>query len=98
VSLPIIFRSEALDDLSEAFQWYEEQRSDLGIEFMAAVDTKLEQIRAGPRQFPRMRRLIRRAIVLRFPYGIFFVERSEFITVIAVMHHARDPKHWRRCA
>ena len=39
--------------------------------------------------------LIRRAIVHRFPYGIFFVTHSEFINVIAVMHHARDPKHWR---
>jgi len=98
VSLPIIFRPEALDDLAEAFQWHETQRSGLGAEFMAAVDAKLEQVQAGPNQFPRARGLIRRAIVHRFPYGIFFVAHSEFINVIAVMHHARDPKHWRRRA
>ncbi|MGH9958611.1 MAG: type II toxin-antitoxin system RelE/ParE family toxin [Pyrinomonadaceae bacterium] len=98
MSLPIIFRPEALDDLSEAFQWYEEQRSGLGVELMAAVDARLEQVQAGPRQFPRVRGLIRRAIVHRFPYGIYFVEHSEFINVNSVMHHARDPKHWRRRA
>jgi toxin ParE1/3/4 len=96
VSLPIIFRPEALDDLAESFQWHEEQRSGLGAEFMAAVDAKLEQVQTGPKHFPRVRGLIRRAIVHRFPYGIFFVGHSEFINVIAVMHHARDPKHWRR--
>jgi plasmid stabilization system protein ParE len=96
VSLPIIFRPEALDDLMEAFQWHEEQRSSLGREFMAAVEAKLEQVQAGPKQFPRVRGSIRRTIVHRFPYGIFFVENSESINVIAVMHHARDPKHWRR--
>jgi len=98
VSLPIIFRPEALDDLAEAFQWHEEQRSGLGAEFMAAVDAKLEQVQARSKQFPRVRGLIRRAIVRRFPYGIFFVAHSEFVNVIAVMHHARDSKRWRRRA
>lgn len=95
MSLPIIFRPEALDDLAEAYQWHEKQRSGLGADFMAAVDAKLEQVQAGPNQFPCARDFIRRAIVHRFPYGIFFVAHSEFINVIAVMHHARDPKHWR---
>jgi len=43
VSLPIVFRPEALDDLAEAFQWHEQQRSGLGAEFMAAVDAKLNR-------------------------------------------------------
>jgi toxin ParE1/3/4 len=72
--------------------------SGLGAEFMAAVDARLQQVQAGPNQFPSARGLIRLAIVHRFPYGIFFVAHSEFINVIAVMHHARDPKHWRRRA
>lgn len=96
MNLPIIFRAEALDDLAEAFRWHEEQRSGLGLEFMVAVEAKLEQVQAGPKQFSCARGLIRRAIVHRFPYGIFFVEHPEFVNVIAVMHHARDPKHWRK--
>ncbi|MFY9270376.1 MAG: type II toxin-antitoxin system RelE/ParE family toxin [Candidatus Manganitrophaceae bacterium] len=96
MSLPIIFRAEALGDLAEAFQWHEEQRPGLGAEFMTAIEAKLEQVQAGPKQFSRVRGFIRRAIVHRFPYGIFFVEHSEFVNIIAVMHHARDPKHWHR--
>jgi hypothetical protein len=60
--------------------------SGLGAEFMAAVDARLQQVQAGPNQFPSARGLIRLAIVHRFPYGIFFVAHSEFINVIAVMH------------
>jgi plasmid stabilization system protein ParE len=39
---------------------------------------------------------MRRALLRRFPYGIFFeIERAE-IMIYAVFHGARDPKRWRR--
>jgi plasmid stabilization system protein ParE len=39
---------------------------------------------------------MRRALLRRFPYAIFFeVARTEII-IYAVFHGARDPQSWRR--
>jgi len=95
VALPVIFRPEALDDLAAAYEWYEEKQPDLGHDFMAAVEDKLSHLSTNPKQYQQLRGAIRRAITLHFPYGIFFVESKERVTVIAVLHHARNPKHWR---
>ena len=83
-------------DLRDAYAWYEERQRGLGAEFMEAVERKLAQIELNPSQFPAVRDVTRRAIVMRFPYGIFFVQRDELVAVLAVMHHARAPLRWQR--
>jgi hypothetical protein len=37
---------------------------------------------------------VRRAVVSRFPYLIFYVARQTRIAVLAVLHHARNPAVW----
>jgi plasmid stabilization system protein ParE len=31
-----------------------------------------------------------------FPFGIFFRISEDTIRIIAVLHNARNPEHWRR--
>jgi hypothetical protein len=83
-------------DLQGAWAWYEERQSGLGAEFMDAVEHKLAQVRSNPLQFPAVRGATRRAIVMRFPYGIFYIPRGDLISVLAFMHHARAPLRWQR--
>ena len=52
----------------------------------------------NPELFQRVRGQVRRAMMHKFPYGFFYVAHPEFVSVIAVLHHARDPKHWQRRA
>lgn len=61
--------------LAEAQAWYEEQRSGLGTEFMAAVEGGLDDIRRAPEQWPiwRFDRPYRKRVLGRFPYVIFYV-------------------------
>jgi hypothetical protein len=39
---------------------------------------------------------MRRALLRRFPYGVFFEVAETEIVVYAVFHCARDPRAWRR--
>jgi hypothetical protein len=39
---------------------------------------------------------VRRALVRRFPYSVFFTFRDDTTTVIACLHHRRNPRLWRR--
>jgi toxin ParE1/3/4 len=45
---------------------------------------------------PRVDDSIRRAALHRFPYGIFYLVDGDTIRVLAILHRARSPEHWRR--
>lgn len=70
-----VLRPRAENDLRAAFEWYESQRAGLGDQFLTAVRERLEAIRRFPEANPIVYRDIRRAVVSRFPYLIFYVLR-----------------------
>ena len=91
----LVIRPEAEAELAEAFGWYEQQNPGLGAEFLRSADAALQSILRAPQQYPRVHKAIRRALVRRFPYGVFFIEEGDRIVVLAVFHARRNPKHWR---
>jgi plasmid stabilization system protein ParE len=93
--LHLIVRTDAEDDMMSAYEWYEEQREGLGLQFMEEVSIVIDAAQSAPRRFPVTFRNLRRALVHRFPYGVFFVANSDAIVVTAVMHLARDPRRLR---
>jgi plasmid stabilization system protein ParE len=96
--LRLIVRPDAEADIAAAYDWYEEQRHGLGKEFLEEVSAVIETVRTEPLRFPAIYRTLRRALVHRFPYGIFFVFRVDTITVVAAMHLARHPRRIHRRA
>ncbi len=93
----LVLRRQAKADLREAIDWYEERKSDLGHSFLVAVEATLSLIRENPRIYPRVDPVVRRAATTgRFPFGIFYRIDGETIRVIAILHNARNPEHWKR--
>ena len=90
-----IFRSAAAADVEEAYRWYESQRIGLGEEFFATLRTALDAVVANPEQFPIVHRNTRRALVRRFPYGLFFRIVDDQAVIVACMHARRDPQRWQ---
>ena len=83
-------------ELIEAQDWYEGELSGLGRRFRHAVDEVVERMTANPRQFPVVYKNIRRALLHRFPYSLFFVIDGESLLVISCFHASRNPKHWQQ--
>ena len=92
----LLLRPAAAADLEGAFLWYEEQRPGLGDEFLAAVHATLDTIAESPHRFPVVHRDTRRALVRRFPYGVFYRFVDDTVFVVACFHASRDPKRWAR--
>ena len=87
---------EADFDVTEAHGWYHDQAAELAVQFVRAVDTCMASIRQQPEAYPLIDRTMRRALLRRFPYAVFFeVGRAE-IVVYGVFHCARDPRAWKR--
>ena len=65
-------------------------RPGLGDDFISAVDEALERARANPSAYRVMLLDMRRVLVKRFPYAIYFVEEDDSILVIALFHGHQD--------
>jgi plasmid stabilization system protein ParE len=94
MSRPIIFRPEAEADVTEAIGWYEGRVIGLGFEFLKTLDACLQRIARNPEHYPAIHKTVRRALLRRFPYGVFFLAESERVVVLAVFHAKRDPRRW----
>jgi plasmid stabilization system protein ParE len=74
--------------------WYEQQHDGLGARFVAEIDATFRRIEANPMAFGLVRGKLRRALVQRFPFGVFYALTERHIVVVAVLHAARDPRLW----
>jgi plasmid stabilization system protein ParE len=90
----LIVRPEAERDLRAAHDWYDEQVRGLGEEFLRSIDAVFASMRRHPEAFPIMHEDVRRALVRRFPYAVFYVVENDRIAVLAVLHMRQDPSDW----
>ncbi len=95
MSLPLIVRPEAEQDLAEGRDWYERQREGLGDEFLAAVEVQFAHIRDWPESYVAEYRGVRRARLRRFPYVVYYRITGGSEEVLAVLHGGRHPRTWR---
>ncbi len=72
MSLPVVLRPEARAEFDEAFDWYEQRRPGLGVDFVVHVQEILDQIGDTPELYAQVFQDIRRAVVRRFPYSVFY--------------------------
>ena len=90
-----VLRPAAAADVEEAWLWYEAQREGLGDEFLQVVQDALESIAAFPESAPLVQRDIRRQLLRRFPYGLFYRLIQDQVVVVACFHAKRSPRVWR---
>ena len=92
----IIIPPEAQSDLQSAFQWYEDQEESLGVEFLRCIDAAIFSINRSPKIYSQIYKSVRRALIRRFPYGIFYILDDNRIVVLAVLHVKRHPIRWQK--
>jgi plasmid stabilization system protein ParE len=93
--MTVVRSREAERDIEQAAFWYEQQREGLGVEVVLELDAVLERVETVPRQFPEIEPRVRRALLRRFPYAVYFVIDEDTIGVFAVLHQSRDPRLWK---
>lgn len=90
-----IVRAEAEADIEDSFNWYEDQIAGLGHDFRFSVASSLHKIESRPFPFPKVYKILRRAIIDRFPHSIYFLVSDDKIIVTACVHHKRNPSVWK---
>lgn len=92
--ITIEIREEAQAEIRDGFAWYEEKRRVLGQQFIASLNVVMERISHHARSFPVVENGIRKAILRRFPYVVYFELGNDRATVLAVYHGHRRPRSW----
>lgn len=92
---PVVFDSEARAELRQSATYYESQRPGLGDDLMEEVERGLRRIEQLPRSLPSHGTTgLRKCILKRFPFTIFFLELDDRIWIAAVAHQRRRPNYW----
>ena len=91
----VVLTEGAERDINAAAIWYEGERSGLGRRFLDAVGVALAHIEDNPQQFPVVHRDKRRALLKRFPYGLYFRIESTSAVVVGCFHGHRNPTAWK---
>ncbi len=95
MTLLVRLRSEAEQDLEDAARWYEEQQQGLGHQFLDEAMRTFTTIAEQPTMYPDFGRGAHRALIRRFPFGIYYRIEESAVVVLAVMHGSRHPRHWK---
>jgi plasmid stabilization system protein ParE len=89
------FHPEARVEVQAAAAWYRERSREAARGFVDAVTDGTQSIRRHPEAWPTWRRVdVRRRVLRRYPYSIFYVIEGEVIVIVAVAHHKRRPGYW----
>ena len=87
----LLIKAEAIQDMKEAFNWYETKRTGLGAEFLDEVNECCDRITQTPERY-QSHSGQRVAIMHRFPYKIVYEIEGKSIVVYAVYHDKRNPE------
>jgi plasmid stabilization system protein ParE len=91
----LILRPEAEADVLEAYSWYEMEKPGLGDEFLSKIEDALENVSSTPEMHPCICQKIRRKLIRRFPYGIYYIFENGKVSVLGIVNLLRHPRHWR---
>jgi plasmid stabilization system protein ParE len=90
----LVIRRRALGEIQRARREY--SQLGYGGRFFEDLELVLEAARAMPLRFPVVYGEVRRALLRRCPYAVFFRIRPATMTVVilAVVHQRGDPAKW----
>lgn len=82
-------------ELDDGIDWYEEQLSGLGDEFLNEILQTFKRIRVNPYGWTEFSKRTRRCLVHKFPYGIIYQIRENELLILAIAHQHREPDYWK---
>ena len=88
----VMFTPLASADIEAAYAWYEGQRAGLGEEFRVALEVVWGMLEQYPAAGPVAHRELRRLLVPRFPYAVYYRLAADIIEVRGCLHQRRDPR------
>ena len=92
MSYTVYVRRAAELDVAEAQFWYEKQQPGLASEFHLEFGRAINRLAETPLIYPVVYRNIRRALLHRFPFLVWFQVEASRVLVLACTHGKLNPR------
>lgn len=80
-------------EIEESKEYYNLQKESLGDEFKSDVKNAIKSIAKLPNLYPNITPTIKRCLLHRFPFSIFYNLKEDTVLILAVAHQHRKPKY-----
>ena len=87
--------SAAAQDLTKSIDYYESQSDGLGYDFLDEYEKTISRICRFPEAWLLVTSHLRRCLMRRFPYAIFYTVMEDEIVITAVADLRMDPDNIR---
>jgi toxin ParE1/3/4 len=91
-----LLHPEADEGFAGAVLYYSQISPELGVRFYREMERLFREVCIGPKRFRKFDPPARRLFSRDFPYAVIFLENSDFVWIVAVMHMKRRPGYWRQ--
>jgi toxin ParE1/3/4 len=91
----IVYHPEAEAELIESARFYDRRIPGLGRRFLLEIDKSIERILANPTKWKVVEDDIRRFLMKKFPFSIYYRVEAEVIRILVFKHHSRHPDYWK---
>ena len=78
-------------EIEDAKEYYNLQKPTLGDTFKNDVKRSIESIKEFPNLYPNVTNDLKRTLLHRFPYSIFYAVTDNTILILSVAHQHRKP-------
>ncbi|MGX1025110.1 type II toxin-antitoxin system RelE/ParE family toxin [Flavobacterium sp. CS20] len=85
---------EAELDLDKSYEFYYENNPKVADTFFQRIKLGFENIKENPVTFPIAHKDVRKYVIKKFPFVIYYRIINTSIQVIAIFHTSRNPEIW----
>jgi plasmid stabilization system protein ParE len=78
-------------EMDDGEEYYNLQQEKLGKSFKKDVQNAIDNIVSFPELYPKIESDLRRCILHRFPYSIFYTVDDDTIVILSIAHQRRKP-------
>lgn len=92
--MEVIFSEFALKELNEVYSFYELEIEGLGEKFTDEIVSSTKRISNFAEAFPIITNEVRKCVIRKFPFNLFYSIEKDFILILSVAHQHRKPFYW----
>ena len=81
-------------EIEDAQEYYNLLTDRLGDSFKDDVKGCIDRIVLFPELYPMVVQEIRKSLLHRFPYSLFYIVENDTIIILSVAHQSRKPYYW----
>jgi plasmid stabilization system protein ParE len=90
----IVFHEDAEQEYYEAFDYYANISYMLALRLEEHVREKFDDLMQLPRIHTPVGNGVRKCVLTKFPYTMFYIYVDDCVTIYAFAHHRRRPFYW----